>query len=116
MEFGCSGEELREDCCGHVRRCMMIVREGKCYAERPLPVLKIVGFETCGPHRMKVMFNDGEARIFDGQSLLRGEAFAPLADEKTFANCTLDYETLTWLDGELDVAPEFVYENSVACH
>ena len=91
----------------------MIVRDGKCYAENPLPVLKIVSFKACGPHQMRVVFNDGETRLFDGRSLLKGEAFAPLADEKTFADCTLDYETLTWLGGELDVAPEFVYENSV---
>ena len=38
--------------------------------------------------------------------------FAPLADEKVFNDYHLDYETLTWLDGEVDVAPEFVYENS----
>jgi len=38
--------------------------------------------------------------------------FAPLADEKVFNDYRLDYETLTWLDGEVDVAPEFVYENS----
>ena len=92
----------------------MIVRDGKCYAEHPLPVLKITDFKTCGAHRMEVVFNDGETRLFDGNSLLKGEAFAPLADEKTFADCTLDYETLTWLGGELDVAPEFVYENSIA--
>ena len=94
----------------------MIVRDGKCYAENPLPVLKITGFETFAPHRMKVVFNDGETRIFDGRTLLKGEAFAPLADANTFADCKLDYETLTWLDGELDVAPEFVYENSMICH
>ncbi len=91
----------------------MIVKDGKCYAEKPLPVLKITGFETLAPYRMKVTFNDGETRIFDGHSLLKGEAFAPLADAKTFADCKLDYETMTWLDGALDVAPEFVYENSV---
>ena len=69
-------------------------------------------FETLAPYRMKVVFNDGETRVFDGRKLLQGEAFAPLSDADVFANCKLDYETLTWLDGELDVAPEFVYENS----
>ena len=63
----------------------MIVRDGKCYAENPEPVLKITGFETLAPHRMKVMFNDGETRVFDGRVLLRGEAFAPLADADAFS-------------------------------
>lgn len=90
----------------------MIVRDGKCYAENLAPVLKIIGFEMLAPHRMKVVFNDGETRVFDGRILLKGEAFAPLADADAFSRCKLDCETLTWLDGELDVAPEFVYENS----
>ena len=93
----------------------MIVRDGMCYAENQEPVLKITGFENCGNHKMRVVFNDGAARIFDGRSLLQGEAFAPLSDAMVFADCKLDYETLTWLDDELDVAPEFVYENSFAC-
>ena len=93
----------------------MIVRDGKCYAESPLPVLKITGFETCGPHLMKVVFNNGATRLFDGHALLKGEAFAPLADADAFADCKLDYETLTWFGGNLDVAPEFVYANSTAC-
>ena len=80
-----------------------------------MPVLEITGFETCGPHRMRVVFNDGVTRLFDGHVLLKGGAFAPLADAKTFADCKLDYETMTWLDGALDIAPEFVYENSIVC-
>ena len=93
----------------------MIVRNGMCYAENLQPVLKITAFENCGDHQMRVVFNDGATRIFDGHSLLQGETFAPLSDAIVFADCKLDYETLTWLDGELDVAPEFVYENSVVC-
>ena len=93
----------------------MVEHGGKCWAENPLPVLKITSFETCSPFQMKVVFNTGATRLFDGRSLLKGEAFAPLSDEKVFSDCKLDYETLTWLDGELDVAPEFVYENSVVC-
>ena len=93
----------------------MILQDGKCYAENLEPMLKITGFETLAPHRMKVMFNDGETRVFDGRVLLQGEAFAPLADADAFLCCNLDYETLTWLDGELDVAPEFVYGNSERC-
>lgn len=74
--------------------------------------MKIVSFEMCGPHKMNVVFNDGEVRLFDGHSLLAGDAFAALADENAFADCKLDYETLTWMDGELDVAPEFVREHN----
>ena len=92
----------------------MFVSNGKCYAENPLPVFKITSAENCGDYKLKVVFNGKEARMFDGRTLLVGEAFLPLNDEAIFANYKLDYETLTWLDGDLDVAPEFVYANSEA--
>ena len=76
---------------------------------RPLKIAVII---RCGLFSMMVR----RAFFFDGHSLLQGEAFAPLSDARVFADCKLDYETLTWLDGELDVAPEFVYENSLDCN
>ena len=54
----------------------------------------------------------GAKRVFDDHSLLDGPVFALLADEKVFNDYTLDYETLTWRNGEVDIAPEFVYEHS----
>jgi len=89
----------------------MIIQNGMCYADGRTPVLKIVDAESRGGYVLDVLFNNGERRIFDGSKLLVGEVFAPLADEKVFNDYRLDYETLTWLDGEVDVAPEFVYEN-----
>ena len=90
----------------------MIVKNGMCYADDRAPVLKIVAAKSCGGHEIEVLFSNGDRRLFDGRKLLVGEVFAPLADEKAFNDYQLDYETLTWLNGEVDVAPEFVYENS----
>ena len=90
----------------------MIVRNGKCYPDHPQEMLKIIKAESCGGYLLRVEFNTCETRIFDGQQLLRGEVFAPLKDLSTFNDFSIDFETLTWLNGELDVAPEFVYENS----
>ena len=90
----------------------MIIRDGKCYAENPIPILKNTSAKTLGAHRLLVGFSDGTKRIFDGHSLLDGPVFAPLADEKVFNDNALDYETPTWLNGEVDIAPEFVYEHS----
>ena len=83
-----------------------------CRIGKTAPVLKIVAAKSCGGHELEVLFSNGDRRLFDGRKLLVGEVFAPLADEKLFNNYRLDYETLTWLNGEVDVAPEFVYENS----
>ena len=90
----------------------MIERDGWCYPDDPQPMLQIVAADRLGDYRLMVTFNDGAKRIFDGHSLLNGPVFAPLADEKVFNDYALDYETLTWLNGEVDIAPEFVYEHS----
>ena len=90
----------------------MIERDGWCYPDDPQPMLQIVAADRLGDYRLMVTFNDGEKRIFDGHSLLNGPVFAPLADEKVFNDYALDYVTLNWLNGEVDIAPEFVYEHS----
>lgn len=69
----------------------MIIRDGKCYAESPIPILKIISAKTLGSHRLLVGFNDGAKRIFDGHSLLDGPVFAPLADEKVFNDYALGW-------------------------
>ena len=62
---------------------------------------------------MLVTFSTGEKRLFD-TTLLKGPAFAPLADEKIFNNPVLVHGVITWKDGEIDIAPETVYRDSYA--
>lgn len=66
-------------------------------------------------YQLLLTFNDGERRIFDCNPLIeKYSIFAPLRDEAVFSNITLDGWTVTWLDGKLDIAPEHLYEASVA--
>ena len=91
----------------------MVVVNGKCYADDMKPVLRIVSVENLGHYQLKVAFSDGAVRCFDGRKLLsEGVVFAPLADETVFNAYSLDYETLTWLNGDIDISPDYVYLNS----
>mgnify|MGYP006352224553 CR=1 FL=1 len=54
---------------------------------------------------------DGEQRLFDA-SILTGSAYKPLSDEDTFKNCKVVDGVVTWLDEEIDCAPEYMYVNS----
>lgn len=40
--------------------------------------------------------------------------FEPLKDNEVFRRPTIDHGVVTWLDGQIDCAPEFMYENSYA--
>ncbi len=62
---------------------------------------------------IRLSFNNGEIKLFNGTDLISGNAvFASLKDVSKFKNFTLDGWTLTWDNGKLDVSPEYLYENS----
>ena len=91
----------------------MIVKDGICYPDVPMRHVKIVSAENAGDYLVRVCFDDGETRLFDGR-VLDGEVFKPIMDAKTFAGWKLDYETLIWNDGDIDISPEYVLNHSSA--
>ena len=56
-------------------------------------------------------FSNGEIRLFDA-SILEGEVFRPLDNEAVFMNPSVDHGVVCWMDGEIDCAPEYMYEHS----
>ena len=73
--------------------------------------IKVSSVKPLDDRMMLVTFSNGETRLFDA-SVLKGKAFKPLLDDKVFKNFKLEYGVITWLDGQIDCAPEFIYENS----
>ena len=55
----------------------------------------------------------GESRLFD-TTQLEEAAFAHLGQEEIFLHPTLSHGVLTWDEGNIDIAPEYVYEHSYA--
>lgn len=53
--------------------------------------------------------------MYDFANLLaKGQpVFAPLRNLAVFHNFTLDGWTVTWQDGAIDIAPEYLYEHGV---
>ena len=64
-------------------------------------------------HDMKMLltFSNEEQRLFDA-SILTGTAFEPLQDETIFKNCSAVDGIVTWMNEEIDCAPEFMYAHS----
>lgn len=65
-------------------------------------------------HRLWIRFNTGEAKVFDFKPLLNTQAFASLKDEEVFRGVYIDYGITVWLDGDIDIAPTYLYEDSAA--
>jgi hypothetical protein len=70
-------------------------------------ILRIVGAETRGSHRLWLSFNDGTCGVADVLPLLDGTVFEPLRDPAYFAQFALDPDcgTVVWPNGA-DFAPE----------
>lgn len=91
----------------------MYILNDICYAGEIQDGIKVTEAKPLRGGMMLVTFSTGEKRLFD-TTMLQGSAFAPLADEKIFMNPVLFHGVITWNNGEIDIAPEMVYQNSFA--
>ena len=74
-------------------------------------ILRIREARVCGPHSLRLTFNDGTAKQVDVHPLLDGPIFEPLRDPAYFSLATLDpiCGTVVWPNGA-DFAPEALHE------
>ena len=74
-------------------------------------ILRILEAEVCGPHSLRLRFNDGTRKRINVLPLLDGPVFEPLHDPSYFAQVTLDLVagTVVW-PNEADFAPEALHE------
>lgn len=89
----------------------MYIVNGIAYAGEQRPPLKVSGVRPLDHHRLWVRFNTGEAKVFDFTPLLDTPAFVPLKDETVFKNVYIDFGIACWADGDIDIAPEYLYEH-----
>lgn len=90
----------------------MYIKDGIAYAGEQAPLLQIVGVRPLPDYMLWVRFNTGEARTFDFKPYLDAPCFLPLKDINTFNSVYIDYGCPVWNDGDIDIAPEYLYENT----
>ena len=91
----------------------MFISNGIVYASERPQNIQIIAAKPLDDMMMLLTFSTGEQRLFDA-SVLNGPAFAPLTDEKIFKNCKIVDGVVTWMDENVDCAPEYMYEHSYA--
>ena len=87
----------------------MYIANGLAYANAKMQEASVKAVKPLDDMMMIVTFGSGEKRLYDATQLL---AFQPLKDEKVFKNAKVEYGVVTWNNGEIDIAPETMYENS----
>lgn len=91
----------------------MYIIDGIAYAgECPKPI----GAKSIRPledYKLLILFSNGERRVFDFKPLLDMPCYKPLWDIDTFRQVYVECGTAVWDNGEIDIAPETLFEESV---
>lgn len=91
----------------------MYIKDGICYAGELTQSIEVSKIKFLDSGMLLVTFSTGELRLFDMYSLVsKGTVFAPLADEKNQRTAKVTFGFVSWLDGEIDLAPETMYLES----
>jgi hypothetical protein len=75
-------------------------------------MIEVCSVEALSGYGLALTFNSGERRRFDMRPYLRYPVFHRLENPGYFALARVDYGTVTW-PGDIDIAPETLYERSV---
>ena len=89
----------------------MYIKDGICYAGELVPGITITDAKPLDGGMMLVTFSTGEKRLFD-TTRLNAPVFEPLKDYEVFSKPVISHGTITWNNEEIDIAPEYVYQES----
>ena len=89
----------------------MYLKDGIVYGEQQVPSLKISEVKVLPDRILLITFNNGETRLFDMEEL-SGPVFEPLKDPDVYLHPNIEYVILTLKNGEIDCAPEYLYNHS----
>ena len=74
-------------------------------------LLDVIRVVATADHQLQLEFENGENRVFDMRPCLSKRPFGPLNDIAIFKLARVENGAVVW-PGDLDVAPETLYEKS----
>ena len=92
----------------------MYIQNGIAYAGEQEKQITVSGVRPFPNHELWVRFSTGESKVVDFTPLLETPAFKPLTDLNVWNGVYIDYGVPVWKDGEIDIAPEYLYEHGAA--
>ncbi len=90
----------------------MYVINDVAYAGTSVQDLRVSAVKPLDDMMLLVTFASGERRLYDATQLLEYPAFRSLKDEAVFKAASVDHGVVTWMDGDIDIAPETMYATS----
>lgn len=89
----------------------MYIMNGVVYAGNPSSDIKVQTVKVLDDMMMIVTFTSGEKRLFDATTLLSMPAFKMLENVDIFKTATVEHGVVVWNNGDIDIAPEYIYNN-----
>ena len=89
----------------------MFELNGIMYAGTSSDSIEVKSVKPLSDMIMLITFTSGETRLFDA-STLSGPAFERLKEYSIFMNPVVEYGVVTWDNGKIDCAPEYIYSHS----
>lgn len=90
----------------------MYIVNGIAYASEKQKDITVTDIQVLDDLVMIVKFSTGEQRLFDATTMFEYPAFRVLENETVFKTAKVEYGVVVWQDGEIDLAPETMYEKS----
>jgi hypothetical protein len=75
-------------------------------------LLDVISVKPQADYQLDLEFENGEHRRFDMKSLLEMKPWNRIVAPAVFEHVRVDYGTVVW-PGEIDIAPETLYDDSV---
>lgn len=83
----------------------MYEQNGIIYADSNTPMIKVVDAKPLPDYKLALTFSNGVSILYDVTPLLELPVFQVLKDIQVFNKFDIDFDTVTWCDGEIDIAP-----------
>ena len=89
----------------------MYIINGICHAGEYKEDIKVTDVKPLSGRMLLLTFSTGEKRLCD-TTIFDGPVMEPLNNPEIFNNPVIDFGTVTWNNGEIDIAPETLYVKS----
>ena len=72
-------------------------------------MLEVTEAKVLPHYRILVTFDTGEKKLFNMSTMLHYPVYQKLKDETVFKTIKIRRGVVTWDDGNIDIAPEYMY-------
>jgi len=85
----------------------MKIQSGIAYAKDYKPLVRVTSVAPRDNYKLLVGLSNGVKREFAMKHLLDKPVYSALKNKEVFKTAYVDYGTVVWNDGQIDISPEF---------